>query len=84
MADGEYAMNTVHSDRSIDLNEHYITFNFPAEVSEDVQEDLEDNSKFFEDAIMEENEVDENLSPEFMQENEIIRDTFLYPSELIF
>ena len=83
MAAGGGAMNIVYNDQSVDLSVHYIIFNFLAEVYDGVQEDLEEDPVFFEDAIVEKNVVDENLSAEFMHVNKINRDTFLYSSEFI-
>ena len=84
MATGGDSMNIVHNYQSNNLNEHSITFNFSTEDSESVQDDLEDDPRFFEDDILEENQVDNIFSAEFMQENKINRDTFLYSSELFF
>ena len=82
MAAGGDAIHIFHNDQSVNLNKHYIAFNFISDVSEGVQENIEDYSKCFEDIFVEENEVDEIFSAEFMQDNKIDLDTFLYSSDL--
>ena len=70
----------------MNLNEHTLAFNVADEDedSDNLEETFEVNSEFFEDTIVEENKVDENLSTKFMQEHKINLDTLLYSSELLF
>ena len=76
MAAGGGATNIVNADQSINLNEHTIIFDVTAEDSDSVEVNLEDNPEFFEDVIVEYNNVEEVLSAEFMQDIKINLDNF--------
>ena len=73
-------MNIVHNDQSIDLNEHFIAFNFAPKFSDGLQDDPEDNSELSEDVIVEENEVDEIFLLSSCRDKNH-SDPFLYSSE---
>ena len=75
----------IHTNQSVNLNENNFAFNvrYEDEDSDNLEETFEVNSKFFEDTIGEENNVNDNLYAEFMRKNKISLDTFLYSSELI-